>query len=91
MTDVEKLILHNLLKNETYARKVTPFLKREYFHDRSVRFIFETVHDFILKYNNLPTKEAIYIILDKNKSINQEEMKNLREFLVAFHSRSEQN
>ena len=77
MTDVEKLILHNLIKNETYARKVTPFLKREYFHDRSVRFIFETVHDFILKYNNLPTKEAIYIILDKNKSINQEEMKRI--------------
>lgn len=77
MTDVEKLILHNLIKNETYSRKVTPFLKREYFHDRSVRFIFETVHDFILKYNNLPTKEALYIILDKNKSINQEEMKRI--------------
>jgi replicative DNA helicase len=81
MTDVEKLILHNLLKNETYARKVTPFLKREYFHDRSVRFIFETVHDFILKYNNLPTKEAIYIILDKNKSINQEEMKRISTYV----------
>jgi replicative DNA helicase len=77
MTDVEKLILHNLIKNETYSRKVTPFLKREYFHDRSVRLVFETIHDFILKYNNLPTKEAIYIILDKNKSITQEEMKRV--------------
>ncbi len=77
MTDVEKLILHNLIKNETYSRKVTPFLKREYFHDRSVRLVFETIHGFILKYNNLPTKEAIYIILDKNKSITQEEMKRV--------------
>jgi replicative DNA helicase len=81
MTDVEKLILHNLLKNETYARKVTPFLQREYFHDRGLRFVFETIHEFILKYNNLPTKEAIYIILDKNKSINQEEMKRITNYV----------
>ena len=81
MTDVEKLILHNLLKNETYARKVTPFLKREYFHDRGLRFVFETIHEFIIKYNNLPTKEAIYIILDKNKSINQEEMKRITNYV----------
>jgi replicative DNA helicase len=77
MTDVEKLILHNLLKNETYSRKVTPFIKREYFHDRSVRFVYETINDFIIKYNNLPTKEALYILLDKNKSITQEEMKRV--------------
>jgi len=81
MTDVEKLILHNLLKNETYARKVTPFLQREYFHDRGLRFVFETINEFILKYNNLPTKEAIYIILDKNKSINQEEMKRITNYV----------
>ena len=77
MTDIEKLILHNLLKNETYARKVTPFLKREYFHDRSIRFVFETIHEFIQKYNNLPTKEALYIILDKNKTVTQDELKRI--------------
>lgn len=77
MTDVEKIILHNLLRNETYSRKVTPFIKREYFHDRSMRFVFETIHEFIQKYNNLPTKEALYIILDKNKSITQEELKRV--------------
>ena len=77
MTDLEKLILHNLIKNEPFARKVTPFLKSEYFHDRSVRFVFDGIHEFILKYNNLPTKEALYIIMDKNKSINQEESKRV--------------
>jgi replicative DNA helicase len=42
-----------------------------------MRFVFETIHDFIQKYNNLPTKEALYIILDKNKSITQEELKRV--------------
>jgi replicative DNA helicase len=90
MTDVEKLILHNLLRNETYSRKVTPFLKREYFHDRSIRFVFETIHEFIQKYNNLPTKEALYIILDKNKSITQEELKRVSHIIeeISYNKES---
>lgn len=90
MTDVEKIILHNLLRNETYSRKVTPFIKREYFHDRSMRFVFETIHDFIQKYNNLPTKEALYIILDKNKSITQEELKRVS-FIIEEISNNQES
>jgi replicative DNA helicase len=89
MTDIEKLILHNLLRNETYSRKVTPFLKREYFHDRAIRFIFETIHEFIQKYNNLPTKEALYIILDKNKSITQEELKRVSQIVEEISHNQE--
>jgi replicative DNA helicase len=89
MTDIEKLILHSLLKNEPYSRKVTPFLKREYFHDRSVRFVFESIHDFILKYNNLPTKEALYIILDKNKSITQDELKRVSNIVEEISNNKE--
>jgi len=89
MTDIEKLILHNLIKNETYSRKATPFIKREYFHDRALRFVFETIHDFIIKYNNLPTKEALYIILDKNKSITQEEMKRVSSIIEEISNTKE--
>ena len=89
MTDLEKLILHNLLRNEPYARKVTPFLKREYFHDRSIRFVFETIHDFIIKYNNLPTKEALHIILDKNKTITQDELKRISNIIEEVSNNKE--
>ena len=89
MTDLEKIILHNLFKNETYSRKITPFLKREYFHERSVRFVFETIHDFIIKYNNLPTKEALYIILDKNKSITHDEMKQISNIMEDISNSKE--
>lgn len=90
MTDIENIILHNLIKNETYSRKVTPFIQREYFHDRSLRFVYETIHDFIIKYNNLPTKEALYIILDKNKSITQEEMKRISNIVEEISTNKEQ-
>jgi archaellum biogenesis ATPase FlaH len=67
------------MKNETYTRKVVPFLKSEYFHDRSERYLFETIQEYLTKYNSLPTKEALFIILDKNRAISDDETKKISE------------
>ena len=77
MSDIKHVILHNLLKNESYSRKVVPFIKVEYFKDRNERVLFEAIQDFILKYNNLPTKEVLQIVLDKKETINEDEYKNI--------------
>ena len=45
---IEKIILQNLVMNEPFARKVVPFLKKEYFHDRTENFIFVAIQDFII-------------------------------------------
>lgn len=71
--NIEKVIFQNLVKNEAFSRKVIPFLKREYFHDRIDSLVFSLIHDFIIEYNTLPTKEAIVISMDKRKSIAQDE------------------
>ena len=68
MNNIEQVILHNLITDEIFSRKVTPFLTKEYFHNFSERFVFETVRDYFLKYNSLPTKEALFILLDKEKN-----------------------
>jgi archaellum biogenesis ATPase FlaH len=54
-----------------------------------LRFVYETIHDFIIKYNNLPTKEALYIILDKNKSITQEEMNRVSNIVEEISNNQE--
>ena len=69
--DIKGVILHNLLKNESYSRKVVPFIKVEYFKDRRERILFESIQEFILKYNNLPTKEVLHIVLEKKETINE--------------------
>ena len=68
----------NLVFNEEYARKVLPFLKDEYFGTRSDKLLFESVYDFITKYNNLPTKETLIIELNNRKDINEEEFKAIK-------------
>ena len=66
---IEKLILSNLLSNEDYGRKAIPFLKSEYFVERSVKALYDGIDAFVKKYNKFPNKEALTIELDDNKEI----------------------
>ena len=72
---IEFLILRNLLYNEVYTRKVLPFIKSEYFQDNIQKNVFEEIHSFILEYNKLPTKEVIYIELEKRTDLNEDTYK----------------
>jgi replicative DNA helicase len=61
---IERTILKNLVKSEDYSRKVLPFIKPEYFSDNAEKQVFIQIHDFIIKYNSLPTVESLSIALD---------------------------
>ena len=79
--NLEKIILQNLLYNEEYSRKVAPFIKAEYFHTKDERIVLDIVQNFILTYNNAPTKEVILIEADKLKNITEEDFKNISSIL----------
>jgi len=66
---IEKLILSNLLSNEEYGRKAIPFLKSEYFVERSIKALYDGIDTFVKTYNKFPNKEALTIELDSNKEI----------------------
>ena len=51
----ETAILKNLLQNEEYTRKVLPFLKTDYFTENADKTVYDKIHDFVVKYNNLPS------------------------------------
>ena len=91
MKTVETVILQNLIFNEEYARKVVPFLRAEYFHDKTERLLFDIVRGFIIKYNNLPTKEALNIELEKNKTVNESEFKTASTIIDSFSSNDTNN
>ena len=73
MQRVELTILRNLIHVEQYSRKVFPFIKTEYFSDRCDKVVFSLVGDFISRYNNLPTSEALTISLNERKDLSQSE------------------
>ncbi len=67
MQRIETIILSNLVRNEEFTRKVLPFLKRDYFQERSEQIVFDIMEDYFVKYNGAPSKEALIITLDEKK------------------------
>ena len=80
----EKTLLSNLIHNEDFTRKVIPFLKQDFFKNRDEVTLFNIINDFVVKYNNLPTKEAITIELSNNKTLTEDEYKNTKTLLNSL-------
>ena len=55
-------------------RKVTPFLKAEYFTESTDRLVYHLIQAFITKYNKPPTIEALEISL-QDSSITESDFK----------------
>ena len=77
MDKIEFLILNNLVNNEEYLRKVIPFLKDEYFEDTNQKIVFQEIASFVEEYNEMPTKEVLYIEVEKRKDINEDVYKHI--------------
>ena len=84
MQTIEKTTLSQLLHNENFNRKVIPFLKSEYFGERSEKILFEEINDFVDKYKNPPTKPALEIEIDKRKDLSEDEHKKVLELLSSL-------
>ena len=70
-TNIQKVILQNLVHNEGYSRRVIPFIKEEYFSENSERRVFRKIYEYINQYNKLPNSDAITISLQNDKDLTQ--------------------
>ena len=77
MQTIERTALTQLVTNEQYARKVLPFMKKDYFSDRTERTIFEEITKFVDKYNKIPTQTSLEIEVQGRKDLNEDEYKKV--------------
>ena len=64
LSSIELTILTSLIYNETYTRKVLPYVKAEYFEASVSRTLFEITERFFSEYDKCPTSEAIAIAIE---------------------------
>ena len=74
---IERTSLTQLVTNEQYARKVLPFMKADYFSDKTERTVFEEITKFVDKYNKIPTQTSLEIEVQSRKDLNEEEYKKV--------------
>lgn len=83
---LEQTILRNLIRNEDYLRKVLPFLKLEYFNDKTERVIYEEINKFTETYNSTPTIEAIGLAIKERRNLSDEELEKSESYLHEIAS-----
>ncbi len=81
---IEQTILSNLIYDEKYCRKVIPFLKKEYFQDRTEKILFEEVSSFFDKYNKPITKEILAIEVTNRKDLSDKEHKEIQDTISSI-------
>jgi len=79
-TRIEDAILNNLLTNDNYFRKVIPFLKAEYFSGEH-KIILRKIVEYSEKYNDPPTKQALRISVDEDRSISESDLPAVQEWV----------
>ncbi len=70
---IEQTILRHLVHKENFARKALPFLRDEYFSDSSERLIYHRINEFVQKYNDIPSREALEIDLEQIKNLSEDQ------------------
>ena len=78
MEAIESTIIKNLVGDDTYVRKVIPYIKPEYFNDYSDKILFDIINTFIVTYGQTPTKEVLSIEVDNRKDLNEDSYKELQ-------------
>ena len=84
MERIETTILRNLVFNEEYSRKVIPFIQPNYFEQRTEKIIFEEITQFIVKYGNAITTEALAIEMENRTDLSEMEVKESREITSSL-------
>ena len=86
MQTIERTALTQLVTNEKYARKVLPFIKGDYFSDRTERTVFEEITKFVDKYNKIPTQTSLEIEVQSRKDLNENEYSKVVEVIKTLES-----
>ena len=92
MTDInlQQTILRNLLTNDSYMRKVAPFLSPDYF-EGTYKSVFKEFTAYIAKYNNLPSKEALKIEIDSEDRMSDEHYRHTMDILPDIFKYAEED
>ena len=74
MTTIHQTILSNLINNEEFARKVSPFLKADYFTDHFEHVVFNEIQSFFSKYDKPATRDILKIQIRNNDRLNEDQI-----------------
>ncbi len=67
-----------------------PFIQPEYFSDNTEKIVFGEIKEFVEKYKNLPTHEALVINFTESKTLTEEQVRGSIEILNQLHKNKDE-
>ena len=61
---IERIVLSHLLLDDTYARRVLPYLQDVYFQDPGDQLVYKLIDHYVKVYNKLPSARELKVELD---------------------------
>lgn len=89
MQTIEESIIKGLLYDETYSRKVYPYLKPEFF-DGASKEIFNLFSEMFDKYNKIPTMEAMIVSI-QNKGLTDDIFQSSVDLLQSTYNSKDEH
>jgi replicative DNA helicase len=83
---LEQTILKNLIYNDEYLRKVLPFIKSEYFTDRTDKTVFKEITSFVDTYNSTPSIESLVLSIKENRNLTDSELESCESYLKEIEN-----
>ncbi len=81
MSRIETTILGNLLVSEKFSRAALPFLKSEFFQDKSDAVLFEEITRFFQRHNKPATREILNIEVSNRTDLSDKELENTEAYI----------
>jgi archaellum biogenesis ATPase FlaH len=80
----EQVLINNLVYNDEFTRKVLPYIKDEYFHDKAERAVHELVQEHYEKYNTAPTVRALLVELGNKSGLGEDVFRSAQDLIQAL-------
>ena len=77
LSQIETTILRGLIYNETYTRKVLPYVKDDYFETSDGRTLYKFCKEYFMEYGACTTREAIGIRIENTVGLNEDDFQSL--------------
>lgn len=81
---IETLVLHSLVYNESYSRKVLPFLDSRYFGVKKEKIVFQEIQKYYNEYNSPPSLDIIAMGISNLHGLSDVEEQESLEFLSSL-------
>ena len=88
---VETTILKGLIHDQTYTRRVLPYLKDSYFESSVSRRFFGICQEHFSRYDACPTRESITVAVEDLDGVSEEEYRELGENFEVLMEEDPQN